>query len=88
MEGIQKQRAGFRFGKYSLTPGEILGEVAFNGRKYRIQKVFTQEEREYISIRLYNKRGKFIKQLLMEPEIAGSIGGILFNGGGHEQGRD
>lgn len=87
MERIEKMKIGFKFGKHTLTSGEILGVVNFNGRKYRIQKVITQEGREYVSVRLYNAKGKLIKQLFVEPEVAGSIGEILIIGGrGYEQG--
>lgn len=79
MEGIAKQSTGFRFGKYKLLGKEILGEVIYNGRKYRIQKVITHEGEEYIALRLYNKNGKFIKQFLIEPEISSSIGEILIS---------
>ncbi len=85
MEKISKQKTGFRFGKYRLTPGEIWGNVEFDGRKYRIQMVSTEEGKKYVSIKLYNKKGKFIKQLLIEPEIVDSIGKILLEGGIHAE---
>jgi len=93
MKGIEKQKTGFRFGKYPLMSKEVLGEVGFNGRKYRILRVVTEDNREYISIRLYNRQWKFIKQLLIEPEIVPSIGQLLIEisvgkGGLHGKGGD
>jgi len=93
MKGIKKQRAGFRFGKYHLISKEILGEVDFDGRKYRIHRVITENDKEYISIRLYNREMKFIKQLLIEPEVTLSIGKLLIEislggGGFHGEGGD
>jgi|GEM_PF-3080968 len=77
MKGILKQKTGFRFGKYPLMAKEALGEVGLNGRKYRILRVITEDDKEYISIRLYNRQRKFIKQLLIEPEVASAIGQLL-----------
>ncbi len=74
---VDKQKAGFRFGKYSLTVLETLGEVKFSGRSYRAVTVLTNDGKRYVSLRLYNGNGRFIKQLLMEPEIVGSIGSLL-----------
>ena len=73
MENIQKQKTGFKFGKYRLKVLEKYGEVINNGRKYKLVKVQTNDNLEYISLRLYNKNNKFIKQFLMEPEIIEDI---------------
>jgi len=73
MENIQKQKVGFKFGKYRLKVLEEYGEVAHNGRKYKLIKVRTNNSEDYISLRLYNKNNKFIKQFLMEPEIIEDI---------------
>ena len=73
MENIQKQKVGFKFGKYRLTVLDEYGEVIHNERKYKLVKVRTNDNLEYISLRLYNKNNKFIKQLLIEPEIVKDI---------------
>ena len=73
MENIQKQKTGFKFGKYRLTVLKEYGEVIHNGRKYKLVKVQTNDNLEYISLRLYNKNNKFIKQFLIEPEIVKDI---------------
>ena len=77
MKSINKQRNGHRYGAYSL---EILREYAalsYNGGTYKIVLVKTDEDQKYISIKLFNKDGSFVRQLLMEPEIAGKIGNEL-----------
>jgi len=79
MEKIQKQKVGFKFGKYRLKVLEEYGEIIHNGRKYKLVKVQTNDNLEYISLRLYNKNNKFIKQFLMEPEIIKDIIGLLGN---------
>jgi hypothetical protein len=71
--GIEKQKVGFKFGQHRLTVLKKISQVDFRGRSYRLVRVKTQDELEYISIRLYNAQGKFIKQFLVEPEIAGLI---------------
>jgi len=79
MKDIQKQETGFKFGKYRLKVLEEYGEVIHNGRKYKLVKVQTNDNLEYISLRLYNKNNKFIKQLLMEPGVIKGIIGLLGN---------
>lgn len=79
MEKIQKQKTGFKFGKFRLKVLEEYGEVIHNGRKYKLVKVQTNNNLEYISLRLYNKNNKFIKQLLMEPGVIKDIVGLLGN---------
>ena len=77
MKSINKQRDGFRYGSYSL---EILREYAalsYNGGKYKIVLVKTDEDQNYIAIKQYNEAGEFLRQLLIEPEIAGRIGNEL-----------
>ncbi|MBA7599686.1 hypothetical protein ES703_06723 [subsurface metagenome] len=73
MKNIEKQKTGFKFGKYRLKVLEEYGEIIHNGRKYKLIKVQTNDDLEYISLRLYNKNNKFIKQFLMEPEIIEDI---------------
>ena len=77
MENIQKQKTGFKFGKHRLEVLGEYGEITHNERKYKLVKVRTNDSKDYISLRLYNKNNKFIKQLLMEPEIIKDIIGLL-----------
>ena len=77
MKSINNQRNGFRYGAYSL---EILREYAtlsYNGGTYKIVMVKTDEDQKYIVIKQYNEVGEFLRQLLIEPEIAGRIGNEL-----------
>ena len=76
---IDKQKTGFKFGKYRLQVLKEAGEVKWNGRKYKLVKVKTHDELIYWSLRLYNSRGKFIKQLLFEPQIKSAIGKLLLD---------
>lgn len=66
---MEKQQTGFKFGKYKLEVLEILAEVSHKGRMYKLLKVRISTGEEYLSWRLYNQRGKFIKQFLFEPEV-------------------
>lgn len=77
MKGINKQATGFRFGQHPLKVLDEFGEAKYHGRSYKIVRVQTAAAEHYISIRLYNDTGKFIKQFLMEPPVAQSIGYIL-----------
>lgn len=76
---INKQKAGFKFGKFSLKVLEHIGEVKYNNRAYRLVKVQTNNELIYFSLRLYNQNNKFIKQFLFEPEIRNQIGKLILN---------
>lgn len=79
-KAIDKQKVGFKFGKYRLQVLKEAGEVKYNGRKYKLVKVKTHDELIYWSLRLYNSHGKFIKQLLFEPEIKLQIANLLQEG--------
>lgn len=70
MTVINKQQTGFKFGKYSLKVVREFGEIKYNGRTYKLLGVKTHEGQDYLSLRLYNGTGKFIKQLLIEPALA------------------
>jgi len=74
---MDKQKVGFKFGKYRLTVIAKLGAVQHNGRTYCLVKVQTHDEQVYLSLRLYNAQGRFIKQLLIEPELAPAIGKLF-----------
>ena len=69
MKGIKKQATGFKFGKYRLQVLKEIGEITHNSRKYKLLELQTHDDLIYWSLRLYNSSGKFIKQLLFEPEI-------------------
>jgi hypothetical protein len=73
---VDKQEAGFKFGKHRLEVLEQIGEIKHNGRTYRLVRVRTNAGQEYISLRLYNKSGRFIKQFLTEPELSDQIAGL------------
>jgi hypothetical protein len=70
VEGIEKQKTGFKFGKHRLTVTGVIKNWVFHGRTYRLLTVRTHDNLNYVSLRLYNQTGRFIKQLLVEPEIA------------------
>jgi hypothetical protein len=70
MKGIAKQQTGFRLGTHRLTVVEELAKIVHNGRTYKILRVQTHDGLPYLSMRLYNQTGKFIKQLLIEPCLA------------------
>lgn len=74
---INKQTTGFKFGKYRLQVLEKAGQVVHNGRVYKLVKVRTHNNLIYWSLRLYNSQGKFIKQLLFEPEVKTQIGNLI-----------
>lgn len=73
MEGITKQQTGFKFGKHAVEVIHQIAHYSYNGRTYKLLRVRISDGSEYISLRLYNKSGKFIKQMMVEPEVAGQI---------------
>ena len=81
MKGIAKQVTGFRFGLHKLQVLREISVVPHNGRTYKLVEVQTNEGQRYLCIRLYNNKGKFIKQLLLDQEVAGDIGQALSNVG-------
>jgi len=54
-----------------------VGRIVYFSRTYKVVVVETEKGEKYLSIRLYNERGKFIKQFLVEPEIASQVGRLL-----------
>lgn len=74
---INKQQTGFKFGIHSLKVIREVATLKYAERTYKIVVVKTEQGDTYVSIRLYNQNGKFIKQLLIEPEIAGKVGSEL-----------
>lgn len=73
MKGINKQQAGFKFGQHRLEVIHQIAHYPYNGRMYELLRVRTSDNLEYISLRLYNNTGRFIKQMLVEPQLAGQI---------------
>lgn len=76
---------GFRLGKYALTPCPPEAEVHYKGRAYKVLWVRTNEGLYYVSLRLYNGRGKFIKQLLIDPPAVSALAAALSRIGRHER---
>lgn len=77
MPRIPKNETGFRFGTHKLTVTEEIGKIEHAGRTYKILRVVTHDGLEYLSMRLYNATGKFIKQLLIEPCLAPAFSDVL-----------
>lgn len=77
MEGINKQKTGFKFGTHRLKVLRAIGGATVNGRTYKMVEVETNDGLVYGSLRLYNSSGKFIKQMLFEPSISKELA-ILF----------
>jgi len=75
MQQQAKQQAGFKFGVNPTKLIGVVGEVKHDGRTYRLCLVEADGHR-YHALRLYNARGKFIKQLMTEPVLAGKIAGL------------
>lgn len=65
---MDKQRAGFKYGKYATTVLRNCGQVEIDGWKYKLVFLKTGEGLHYYSVRLYNPDGRFIKQLLFPPQ--------------------
>ncbi|RKY40779.1 MAG: hypothetical protein DRP81_09030 [Candidatus Omnitrophota bacterium] len=80
MQGIHKQKTGFRFGLHRLKVLSEVGRIVYLSRTYRVVLVETEAGQKYVAIRLYNASGKFIKQFLVEPEIAPKVGLLLAGG--------
>jgi len=64
---IEKQTAGFKYGRYATTVIRTCGEIEVDGRKYKLIFLRTNAGQHYYSLRLYNPDGHFIKQMLFEP---------------------
>jgi hypothetical protein len=77
MKDNNNHRNGFRYGTHTLEVLREYAALSYNGGTYKIVLVKTDEEQQYISIKLFNKDGSFVRQFLMEPEIAGKIGNEL-----------
>ena len=74
---INNQQNGFRYGVYRLEVLREFATLTHAGRTYKVVLVKTDQDQNYISIKTYNEEGKFIRQFLIEPEIAGKLGNVL-----------
>lgn len=74
---MDRIKTGFRLGKNKVEVLKILGEVKHNNRTYRLVRVRITSGEEYLSLRLYNAKGKFIKQFMMEPEVTAEVASLL-----------
>jgi hypothetical protein len=77
MKDNNNHRNGFRYGTHTLEVLREYAALSYNGGTYKIVLVKTDEDQQYISIKLFNKDGSFVRQFLMEPEIAGKVGNEL-----------
>lgn len=73
MNNMDKQSTGFRYGKYATKLIRICGHVTIDGREYKLVLLQTNQGQHYYAVRLYNPKGKFIKQLLFEPDALGPL---------------
>ena len=78
MSAEDRVETGFRYGRHKVEVLDQIGEdVEHNGRRYRVLRIRVDSGQEYISVRLYNAKGKFIKQLMMEPEVTAAVGRLI-----------
>jgi len=77
--GVEKQTAGFKYGRYTTAVIRTCGEIEVNGRKYKLVFLRTNDGQYYYSIRLYNPRGHFIKQMLFEPSALGPLKSLFIS---------
>ena len=56
---MEKQQAGFKFGKYSLRPLKELANITYRGRRYTIVLVSTStgEQSALASVSIYGQKG-------------------------------
>lgn len=65
-------------GRHKVEKIIDLGEAKHNGRTYKVTRErIVDTGDEYISIKLYNARGKFIKRMMLDDEVCFDIGIIL-----------
>ena len=64
--------------KHKMTIVRPLGEHRHKGRTYRvsIERVVDTGD-DYVTVRLYNKEGKFIKRFAIEPEAAAQVAQLI-----------
>jgi hypothetical protein len=76
MNGINKQKAGFKFGTKPTKVVRTCGQVSNNGRVYKLVLLYA-DGKPYYSLRLYNSKGKFVKQFMFEPAVLSPLINIL-----------
>ncbi len=69
---MNKQSTGFKYGKNPTKLIRNIGQVTHNGRIYRLSFV-EADGSLYVALRLYNEKGKFIKQFMTEPTLSRKI---------------
>lgn len=74
---MEKQAAGFKYGKYKTRTVKEFGAIEYKGRTYKLVLVRTQDGLSYYALRLFNAGGHFIKQFMFEPEIRLGISKLL-----------
>lgn len=60
---------GYKGTSHPLIVRNEIAKVQHNGRTYKLLEVETHDGLPYTCIRLYNAKGKFIKQFLFEPVL-------------------
>ena len=65
---INKQATGLRFGINPVKLIRVCGELPYDNGIYKLALIEAYG-RSYYTLRLYNRQGRFIKQLIFEPEI-------------------
>jgi DUF917 family protein len=58
---------------------DALGEVIHNGRTYKVAREQVATGEVYVSLKLYNATGKFIKRFMLDEEVTAEIGRILID---------
>jgi len=73
---MDKREAGFKFGVNRTKFIRQCGELPHNGRTYKLALV-EADNSPYYALRLYNGKGKFIKQFMFEIAIIGKVIDLL-----------
>ena len=76
---VDKQQTGFRFGKYKTTLISEVGRCRSDLKEYRLVYLRTSDGNFYYALRLYNLRGRFLKQVLIDPDIMPGVNSLFFD---------
>jgi len=82
MKGINKQKAGFKFGTKTTKLIRSCGQLVHNGRAYKLVLV-EADGLPYYSLRLYNGQGKFIKQFMFELAVLSPLINLFMSAEAH-----
>lgn len=74
---VEKQQAEFKYGKYRTELIKVCGEIVRGGKIYRLVILKTSDGNKYYAWRIYNLKGRFIKQLLYPPDANLGMAGIM-----------